>query len=302
MDTNPITQLAPSEEAAARESKFGRISELLIRFQREGVTGVVRIDTVWEQGIKRSVFLFQEGWVIYAGQALPKPDRFLQEISQHVQTDFLPEALDFAAKRSSVQRVVLALAKVGVVSWSEVAGAVRSQILAILTELREASGRACLVSEMTAFDLRYENDLPGFAIDELLEKIDAPDEEDDVRPVVLSVDDSPIVQTILNRHLGQDYQIVSCETAAEAIHILDRSQEAIDYLLLDLTLPDIDGLELCKTLRQQFKDLPIFLLTSRDGLVDRMRGYLVGADCYITKPCSQADLLAAMTGHGTDNK
>src|SRR5581483_3465459 len=65
-----------------------------------------------------------------------------------------------------------------------------------------------------------------------------------------------------------------------------------DLMVLDLLLPGRPGLEVCRTLREERSDLPIVILTARDGEVDRVTGLEVGADDYITKPFSVAELVS----------
>jgi twitching motility two-component system response regulator PilG len=62
--------------------------------------------------------------------------------------------------------------------------------------------------------------------------------------------------------------------------------EKISLLLLDISMPEIDGLELCRILRSmsQFRDLPIVMLTSRDGFFDKVKGQIAGSTEYLTKP------------------
>ena len=68
----------------------------------------------------------------------------------------------------------------------------------------------------------------------------------------------------------------------------------MDLLLLDVTMPDIDGLQMCKTLRSisKFKDLPIIMVTARDTLVDKMKGQIAGTNHYLTKPFTNDQLKA----------
>ena len=110
-------------------------------------------------------------------------------------------------------------------------------------------------------------------------------------PTVLSVDDSPIVQISIKRALQNHYQVILASKAAEALDIL--SKQKIDLLLLDLTMPDVDGLEFCKTIRQmtKFRDLPIVMVTARDGLIDKMKGQIAGTNKYLTKPFEPEELL-----------
>jgi CheY-like chemotaxis protein len=110
-------------------------------------------------------------------------------------------------------------------------------------------------------------------------------------PTILSVDDSPVVQTLIKRILGSRYNLFLANNATDALNILNQKQVAL--LLLDVTMPDMDGLEMCSTLRSipKFRTLPIVMLTGRDSLVDRMKGQIAGTNRYLTKPFDQEKLL-----------
>lgn len=109
-------------------------------------------------------------------------------------------------------------------------------------------------------------------------------------PTVLSVDDSAIIQTAIKRALQDEYNILLAGKAVEALEILNQTQ--IELMLLDLTMPDIDGLEFCKTIRAipKFRDLPIIMVTARDGLVNKMKGHIAGTSKYLTKPFKPEEL------------
>lgn len=109
-------------------------------------------------------------------------------------------------------------------------------------------------------------------------------------PLVLSVDDSPIIQAMIRRSLEDTYQVICCDRANKALEILDR--QTVSLMLLDLTMPDVDGLEFCQMVRKmpKFADLPIIMVTARDGLVDRARGHFAGTDRYLTKPFKAKEL------------
>ncbi|MEL6910573.1 MAG: response regulator, partial [Cyanobacteria bacterium J06598_4] len=109
-------------------------------------------------------------------------------------------------------------------------------------------------------------------------------------PTVLSVDDSAIIQTTIKRALQDDYNVLLAGKAADALEILKEVQ--VELMLLDLTMPDVDGLEFCKTVRAipQFRDLPIVMVTARDGLVNKMKGHIAGTSKYLTKPFKADEL------------
>ena len=108
---------------------------------------------------------------------------------------------------------------------------------------------------------------------------------------VLAVDDSIPVQTMVKRILEKHYQLVFANNTTEALTVLH--QQSIDLMLLDICMPGMDGLELCRVLRglPNFNHLPIVMLTSRDGAQDQVEGGLSGATEYLTKPFSEEKLL-----------
>ena len=115
-------------------------------------------------------------------------------------------------------------------------------------------------------------------------------------PTILSVDDSPVVQTMLKRALQDSYHVVLASNGMSALKILNSGQEDIKLLLLDVTMPDIDGIELCRTIRRfkKFQDLPIIMLTAKDGMFDKVKGKFAGSTEYLTKPIDKKTLLTTV--------
>ena len=113
-------------------------------------------------------------------------------------------------------------------------------------------------------------------------------------PIVLSVDDSPIVQTRIKRALSDHCEVLLANDAMSALHLLAR--QPVDLLLLDVTMPGIDGIELCQTLRRmsKFAQLPIVMLTAKDKSYDRALAEMVGATEYLTKPLDDEKLIAVV--------
>ncbi|MGA9380458.1 MAG: response regulator [Phormidium sp.] len=101
---------------------------------------------------------------------------------------------------------------------------------------------------------------------------------------VLTVDDSVVMQEMIKRALGRDYRVIVAGNAVDALALI--YHEKISVLLLDVSMPGIDGLEFCRTVRNlpQFRDLPIIMVTARDKLFDKVQGRLAGATEYLTKP------------------
>ncbi|MEM9274815.1 MAG: response regulator, partial [Cyanobacteria bacterium P01_F01_bin.143] len=111
-------------------------------------------------------------------------------------------------------------------------------------------------------------------------------------PMILSVDDSPVVQAMIKRAIGEDYQLMFANSGLEALKILTSSPK-IKLVLLDVTMPEVDGLEVCQTIRRfkHFKDLPIIMLTAKDRMLDKFKGKFAGSNEYLTKPVDQVKLL-----------
>lgn len=108
---------------------------------------------------------------------------------------------------------------------------------------------------------------------------------------LLLVEDDPAIAEPLARSLGREgYDVVSTDRGREAIEVTNAG--GIDLVLLDLTLPDMDGLEVCRALRSRHPVLAIVMLTARAEEVDLVVGFDAGADDYITKPFGLAELLA----------
>ncbi len=122
-----------------------------------------------------------------------------------------------------------------------------------------------------------------------------------VTPTVLAVDDSVVMQELIKKVLSPDYRVLVSDSAVDALSLL--SQENIALLLLDVSMPEIDGLEFCRTIRSlpQFQTLPIIMLTARDRAFDKVQGRLAGASEYLTKPFDAAQLRQAIQRFiGTD--
>jgi twitching motility two-component system response regulator PilG len=109
-------------------------------------------------------------------------------------------------------------------------------------------------------------------------------------PIVLSVDDSLVAQALIKRSLSDRYHVILASNAVDALKLINTN--AVELLLLDVTMPDIDGLEFCRTVRSipKFKHLPIIMLTARDKFSDKFQGQIAGATHYLTKPVEPQQL------------
>jgi DNA-binding response OmpR family regulator len=107
---------------------------------------------------------------------------------------------------------------------------------------------------------------------------------------LLLVDDDRFILNPLMRILGlHGYQCSLSVTGADALRLLDT--ESFDLMVLDIGLPDIDGLTVCRRARAKHR-LPIIMLTARDSSPDKIIGLEVGADDYITKPFDPSEIVA----------
>jgi two-component system, OmpR family, response regulator len=107
---------------------------------------------------------------------------------------------------------------------------------------------------------------------------------------ILVVDDDAAIRELVREYLSEhDYQVSVAETGGEMDKIL--AVDHVDLVILDLKLPDEDGLAIARRLRESL-DLPIIILTGRKEEADRVMGLELGADDYVTKPFSQRELMA----------
>ncbi|MGC8498214.1 MAG: response regulator transcription factor [Acidimicrobiales bacterium] len=112
-------------------------------------------------------------------------------------------------------------------------------------------------------------------------------------PYVAIVDDDAAIRTALGRALRmEDYDVELFEDGSSALRAVQL--RAPDVIVLDLQLPDIDGLEVCRRIRRAGDATPILMLTARDAVNDRVAGLDVGADDYLVKPFDLAELLARL--------
>jgi two-component system, OmpR family, response regulator MprA len=110
---------------------------------------------------------------------------------------------------------------------------------------------------------------------------------------ILVVDDEPAVQHALQRALSLERYAV--ERAGDGVQALERlGAEAYEAIILDVSMPRLDGLEVCRRLRQAGDRTPVLMLTARGEIDDRVAGLDAGADDYLVKPFALRELLARM--------
>ena len=108
---------------------------------------------------------------------------------------------------------------------------------------------------------------------------------------ILVVDDEPSIVTLLEYNLSQaGFEVLIAMDGEEGKRLAEA--ESLDFILLDLMLPKLDGMEVCKQLRQQKIMTPILMLTARDDALDKIIGLELGADDYMVKPFSTREVIA----------
>jgi two-component system OmpR family response regulator len=111
-----------------------------------------------------------------------------------------------------------------------------------------------------------------------------------IAPHIVAIDDDPSIREAIADYLaGNDLRVTTLASGRDLAEVMAR--ETIDLLLLDLRLPGEDGIEIARKLREE-SALPIIILTGRKDEADRVIALEIGADDYLTKPCSPRELLA----------
>ena len=111
----------------------------------------------------------------------------------------------------------------------------------------------------------------------------------EVKTVMVVEDEQNLRETLTYNLTREGYRVISASDGRTAIEMARREQP--DLLMLDLMLPQVDGFEVCRTVRQEMQ-APILILTARDSEVDTVLGLELGADDYVTKPFTLRPLLA----------
>lgn len=112
---------------------------------------------------------------------------------------------------------------------------------------------------------------------------------------VLTVDDEPSINELLAMAMRYEgWDVSTATTGAGAVAVAREVQP--DAIVLDMMLPDFDGLEVMRRIRTEQPDVPVIFLTARDGVADRIAGLTAGGDDYVTKPFSLEEVIARLRG------
>ena len=107
---------------------------------------------------------------------------------------------------------------------------------------------------------------------------------------ILIVDDDPDIRNVLNLLLREEYETAETSNGADAVKYMKKNPET-DLIVLDVMMPEMDGIETCKRIRK-FSNAPILFLTAKSAEKDRLAAYRSGGDDFLSKPFSQPELLA----------
>ncbi|MBQ7228989.1 MAG: response regulator transcription factor [Clostridia bacterium] len=113
-----------------------------------------------------------------------------------------------------------------------------------------------------------------------------------MKKILVAEDESAIREFIVINLKRSGYDVTEAADGAVAVRLYDEADGAFDVCLLDIMMPEMDGIEVCKELRKRSASVGIIILTAKTEEMDKVTGLLVGADDYVTKPFSPAELMA----------
>ena len=113
-----------------------------------------------------------------------------------------------------------------------------------------------------------------------------------MKRVLIAEDESAIREFIIINLRRAGYEIVEAEDGARALELYELYDGDIDVAVLDVMMPNVDGLEVCRQLRTKSNNIGIIMLTAKTQEMDKITGLMTGADDYVTKPFSPTELVA----------
>jgi DNA-binding response OmpR family regulator len=111
-----------------------------------------------------------------------------------------------------------------------------------------------------------------------------------MRKILIIEDDKLIVEGLEDTLQFHDYEVVTAGNGKDGLSLFQK--EKPDLIILDIMLPGVDGFEVCKKIKQTNRDIPIIMLTARSQENDKLLGFELGVDDYVTKPFSVKELVA----------
>ncbi len=113
-----------------------------------------------------------------------------------------------------------------------------------------------------------------------------------MKRILVAEDEKSIRDFIVINLKRNGYDVVEADDGEKALRLYDENNGNFDVALLDVMMPKVDGIEVCKQLRKKSSTIGIIILTARTQEMDKVTGLLVGADDYVTKPFSTSELMA----------
>ena len=113
-----------------------------------------------------------------------------------------------------------------------------------------------------------------------------------MKRVLVAEDEESIREFIVINLTRSGYEVEQAENGAVALEKFMKNESGFDVAILDIMMPELDGLSVCKELRKRSSDLGIIMLSAKTQEMDKVTGLLVGADDYVTKPFSPSELMA----------
>lgn len=113
-----------------------------------------------------------------------------------------------------------------------------------------------------------------------------------MKKVLVAEDEESIREFIVINLTRSGYEVEQAENGAVALDLFSKNENSFDVAILDIMMPEVDGLTVCKELRKRSLDLGIIMLSAKTQEMDKVTGLLVGADDYVTKPFSPSELMA----------
>jgi twitching motility two-component system response regulator PilG len=121
---------------------------------------------------------------------------------------------------------------------------------------------------------------------------------DKIRRKILVVEDSSTIRKVISITLSQKgYEIIEAGDGLEALSRLNEVKP--NLILLDIILPKMDGYQILSIIRDnpEFKNIPVIMLTSKDGIINKVKGKMAGSSAYLTKPFDPAQLVKTIERH-----
>ena len=110
-------------------------------------------------------------------------------------------------------------------------------------------------------------------------------------PCILIADDSEMNRSILEDMLGDEYDIIEAENGEQAVEIIQKREQEISLVLLDIMMPRLDGWQVCREIRKK-SNCPIIMITAKGETFDKVLGLELGSDDYVVKPFDPKEIVA----------